>query len=173
MWEIWREFSGDFFRPTEQRLKNFGEIFGAFFVRKFVARKKSFVARKKSFVQNSLCRRATLIILGWGGTWQKPQELAGGFRAQESRTLANFHKSPGLLFRKPAFDWEQTLLLGKTKTLQTVTLRVAILSDFSARRLSQNFGAKLKQKSAQVRAVFSWKFAGTELSLAVLPFAVF
>ena len=44
--------------------------------------------------------------------------------------------------------------LGKTKTLQTVTLPVAILSDFSARRLSQNFGAKLKQKSAQVRAVF-------------------
>ena len=44
--------------------------------------------------------------------------------------------------------------LGKTKTLQTVTLRVAILSDFSARRLSQNFGAKLKQKSAQVSAVF-------------------
>ena len=33
-------------------------------------------------------------------------------------------------------------------------LRVAVLSDFSARRLSQNFGAKLKQKSAQVRAVF-------------------
>ena len=63
--------------------------------------------------------------------------------------------------------------LSKTKTLQTVTLRVAILSDFSARRLSQNFGAKLKQKSAQVRAVFSWKFAGTELSLAMLPFAVF
>ena len=54
------------------------------------------------------------------------------------------------------------VFLGKTKTLQTVTLRVAILSDFSARRLSQNFGAKLKQKSAQVRAVFSWKFAGTE-----------
>ena len=53
-------------------------------------------------------------------------------------------------------------ILGKTKTLQTVTLRVAILSDFSARRLSQNFGAKLKQKSAQVLAVFSWKFAGTE-----------
>ena len=52
--------------------------------------------------------------------------------------------------------------LGKTKTLQMVTLRVAILSDFSARRLSQNFGAKLKQKSAQVRAVFSWNFAGTE-----------
>ena len=52
--------------------------------------------------------------------------------------------------------------LDKTKTLQTVILRVAILSDFSARRLSQNFGAKLKQKSAQVRAVFSWKFAGTE-----------
>ena len=52
--------------------------------------------------------------------------------------------------------------LGKTKTLQTVALRVAILSDFSARRLSQNFGAKLKQKSDQVRAVFSWKFAGTE-----------
>ena len=47
----------------------------------------------------------------------------------------------------------------KTKTLQTATLRVAILSDSSARRLSQNFGAKLKQKSAQVRAVFSWKFA--------------
>ena len=44
--------------------------------------------------------------------------------------------------------------LSKTKTMQTVTLRVAILSDFSARRLSQNFGAKLKQKSAQVRAVF-------------------
>ena len=44
--------------------------------------------------------------------------------------------------------------MGKTKTLQTVTLRVVILSDFSARRLSQNFGAKLKQKSAQVRAVF-------------------
>ena len=43
--------------------------------------------------------------------------------------------------------------LGKTKTLQTVALRVAILSDFSARRLSQNFGTKLKQKSAQVRAV--------------------
>ena len=41
----------------------------------------------------------------------------------------------------------------KLKTLQTVTLRVAILSDFSARRLSQNFGAKLNQKSAQVRAV--------------------
>ena len=54
------------------------------------------------------------------------------------------------------------LPLGKTKTLQAVTLRVAILSDFSARRLSQNFGAKLKQKSAQVRAVFPWKFAGTE-----------
>ena len=53
-------------------------------------------------------------------------------------------------------------VLGKTKTLQTVTLRVAILSDFSARRSSQNFGAKLKQKSAQVHAVFSWKFAGTE-----------
>ena len=68
---------------------------------------------------------------------------------------------------------ESALQLGKTKTLQTVTLRVAILSDFSARRLSQNFGAKLKQKSAQVRAVFSWKFTGTELSLAVLPFAVF
>ena len=32
------------------------------------------------------------------------------------------------------------------------------MSDFSARRLSQNFGAKLKQKSAQVCAVFSWKF---------------
>ena len=64
-------------------------------------------------------------------------------------------------------------MLGKTKTLQTVTLRVAILSDFSARRLSQNFGAQLKQKSAQVRAVFSWKFVGIELSLAVLPFAVF
>ena len=46
------------------------------------------------------------------------------------------------------------LPLSKTKTLQTVTLRVAILSDFFARRLSQNFGAKLKQKSAQVRAVF-------------------
>ena len=45
-------------------------------------------------------------------------------------------------------------VLGKTKTLQTVTLRVAILSDFSARSLSQNFGAKLKEKSAQVRAVF-------------------
>ena len=44
-----------FFRPTEQRLKNFGEIFGAFFVRKFVA-------RTKSSVQNSLCRRATLRI---------------------------------------------------------------------------------------------------------------
>ena len=54
--------------------------------------------------------------------------------------------------------------LGKTKTPQTATLRVAILSDVSARRLSQNFGAKLKQKSAQVRAAFSWKFAGTEYS---------
>ena len=43
----------DFFWPTEQRLKNFGENFGAFFVRKFVA-------RKKSSVQNSLCRRAAL-----------------------------------------------------------------------------------------------------------------
>ena len=49
-----------------------------------------------------------------------------------------------------------------TKTLQMVTLRVAILSDSSARRLSQNFGAKLKQKSAQARALFPWKFAGTE-----------
>ena len=45
-----------FFWPTEQRLKNFGEIFGAFFARKFVA-------RKKSFVQNSLCRRATLRMM--------------------------------------------------------------------------------------------------------------
>ena len=35
--------------------------------------------------------------------------------------------------------------LDKTKTLQTVTLRVAILSDFSATRLSQNFGAKLRR----------------------------
>ena len=45
--------SGDFFWPTEQRLKHFGENSGAFFVRKFVA-------RKKSFVQNPLCGRATL-----------------------------------------------------------------------------------------------------------------
>ena len=46
----------DFFWPTEQRLKKFGENFGAFFIRRFVA-------RKKSFVQNSLCRRATLTML--------------------------------------------------------------------------------------------------------------
>ena len=36
--------------------------------------------------------------------------------------------------------------LSKTKTPQTVTLRAAILSDFSARRLSQNFGAKLSKR---------------------------
>ena len=42
------KFGGNFpglFWPTEQRLKNFGEIFGAFFVRKFVARKKIFRAK--------------------------------------------------------------------------------------------------------------------------------
>ena len=43
----------DFFEPTKQRLKNIGEIFGAFFVRKFVA-------QTGYFVQNSLCKRATL-----------------------------------------------------------------------------------------------------------------
>ena len=42
-----------FFLTHRTKAQNFGENFGAFFVRKFVA-------RKKSFVQNSLCRRATL-----------------------------------------------------------------------------------------------------------------
>ena len=97
-------------------------------------------------------RRATLILEGLLGSSGGGGRYSGGSCPEG-----------GLSF----------LELGKTKTLQTVTLRVSILSDFSARRLSQNFGAKLKQKSAQVRAVSSWKFAGTELSLAVLPFAVF
>ena len=35
----------DFFGPTEERLKNIGENFGAFFVRKFVAQKQIFRAK--------------------------------------------------------------------------------------------------------------------------------
>ena len=47
------EILWDFFLTTEQRLKHFGEKFGAFF-------RKKIRSSKKSFVQNSLCRRATL-----------------------------------------------------------------------------------------------------------------
>ena len=47
-----------FFLTHRTRAQKFRGNFGAFFVRKFVA-------RKKSFVQNSLCRRATLTFLAW------------------------------------------------------------------------------------------------------------
>ena len=50
---IWRDFLGPINHKMKQRLKNFRKIFGAFFVRKFVP-------RKKSFVPTSFCRRATL-----------------------------------------------------------------------------------------------------------------
>ena len=49
--EILQAFSG----PTKSRLKKIGENFGAFFMRKFVP-------RKKYFVPTSFCRRATLIF---------------------------------------------------------------------------------------------------------------
>ena len=45
----------DFCLAHKIKAPKFGEIFGAFFVRKFVA-------QKKSLVQNSCCRRATLIV---------------------------------------------------------------------------------------------------------------
>ena len=86
---------------------------------------------------------------------EEPSQVARGEEREREKTkfyaITPFPKTPFCSF-----------FLSTTKTLQTVALRVAILSDFSARRLSQNFGAKLKQKSVQVRAVFSWKFAGTE-----------
>ena len=88
-----------------------------------------------------------------------------GLGGVETPVYGDCNRNSRTILGSRHLQWEifcQHSTLGKTKTLQTVTLRVAILSDFSARRLSQNFGAKLKQKSAQVRAVFSWKFAGTE-----------
>ena len=75
-----------FFWPTEQRLKKFGENFGAFFVRKFVA-------RKKSFVQNSLCRRATLIVFSGENRFCQNGPFLAGDTNQEALNvhLANVH----------------------------------------------------------------------------------
>ena len=68
----------------------------------------------------------------------------------EDRSLRrpNHKGFPFMVFGYKYFFW------GKTKTLQTVTLRVAILSVFLPEDCHKTFGAKLKQKSAQVRAVF-------------------
>ena len=51
--EIWREIRRDSSFPPQYRLKIFGQNFGAFFARKFLA-------QRKSCVQNALWRRATL-----------------------------------------------------------------------------------------------------------------
>ena len=45
LWEIWRELSGDFFWPTEQRLENLGEKFRSIFRKRIRGSKKIFRAK--------------------------------------------------------------------------------------------------------------------------------
>ena len=74
-----------------------GEDFGAFFVIKFVA-------QKKSFAQNSLCRRATLIFWGDFRSWAFPDgALFGNLTGGHSFLLVAISAQLGVSMFFPIF----------------------------------------------------------------------
>ena len=85
-----------------------------------------------------------LALLGKKEATVPPNVIQSGLGSgREQKTALSFFS---LSFGEEEHPQNKDFFGGKTKTLQTVTLRVAILSDFSARRLSQNFGAKLSKR---------------------------